>query len=67
MLYEVITLLLFLTHIIIAVLIFVGKRNARPVGYYMNKKGIKVFLGKRILESSAGHVILDDGTEIEAA
>ncbi|MDR4498119.1 MAG: succinate dehydrogenase cytochrome b subunit [Candidatus Scalindua sp.] len=35
---EIGLLLLFLTHIIIAGLIFIGKRNARPVGYYMNKR-----------------------------
>ncbi len=33
---------------------------------YMTKKGIRVFLGKRILESSDGKVILDDATEINA-
>ena len=33
---------------------------------YMTKKGIKVLLGKRILESADGKVVLDDGTVINA-
>ena len=43
------------------------EENLRAKAFkYMRKKGIQVFLGKRILEVSDGSVVLDDGTEIDA-